>query len=158
MKNMIKAFPFVILFILISVIIFFLIAITVPEIFEKCSDFEKSLPKYLDKAEYCDGGFGDFTEYSEYYYAKDKIAEFQNNGYFKLVEDKDIEHITRYFKHFENNIESFKYKDKYNFHTSQIKENDYFYIKNKSDTEFTNYDVYYVDTNKNVMYFIHFNI
>ena len=158
MKYLTKALPWIILIILLTAIVFFVIALTAPDVVEKFSDFEKSLPQYSDKAEYCEGSFGDFTEYSEYYYMSDKISEFQNNGYFKKVTEDDAEYIKGYFEHFENNLDFFEYKDKYNFHTSQIKENDYFYINNKSDMEFGNYDVYYVDTSKNIMYFIHFNI
>ena len=148
---------------LISLILFLgivvcLVGIAVPDVFEKFDDFNKKLPEYSDKVEYCDGGFGDFMEYREYYYTKDKITEFQNNSYFKKSSAENINDIKSYFHNFEQSLNFFEYKNKYNFNKLNIKTNDYFYIKTKTDNPYNNYDVYYVDTEKCIMYYIHLNI
>lgn len=129
-----------------------------PILSEAINDFNQHLPKYLDKVEYVDGGFGDFTKYKEYYYSEDNILEFKNSKYFKKVYEHDIETLNGYFKHFEDYIYFFEYKEKYNFNKSQIKTDDYFYIESKDDYSYDNYDVYYVDMEKCIMYYIHSNI
>ena len=138
---------------LITTIVFSMIFI--PSIGEGFSDFERNLPKYTDKIEYIDGGFGDFTEYKEFFYEKNVVSEFDNNKYFKKVDENDIATINGYFEHFEKSLQFFQHKENYEFHKSQIKENDYFYIESK---ESYIYDVYYVDMEKCIMYYIHSNI
>ena len=135
--------------------IFVGLAVTISELTD---DFNRNLPKYSDKVEYIEGGFGDFQEYKEYYYSKDKIPEFENSKYFIKVDEDDIENIDGFFNHFENALQFFEYKEKYKFDRSQIKTGDYFYIKLKGNDLYDNYDVYYVDTKKCIMYFIHWNI
>ena len=139
--------------------IFLIFGALIPEISELTDDFNRNLPKYSDKVEYIEGGFDDFEEYKEFYYSKDKIAEFENSKYFKKVDEDDIENISGFFEYFENNILPYTdYKDKYKFDRSQIKTGDYYYIKTKYDNPYDNYDVYYVDTKKCIMYFIHSNL
>lgn len=145
-----------IVFVVISFILIVLISLPTPD--KKEIDFNRQLPKYFDKVEYIEGGFGDFTEYKEYYYSKDKISEFKNNNYFKQVDEGDAETLSGYFKHFEALLQFFDYKDEYRFDKSQIKANDYFYIESKGASPYDNYDVYYVDVEKCIMYFIHSNI
>ncbi len=145
-----------IVFVVISFVL--IVLISLPTLDKKEIDFNRQLPKYFDKVEYIEGGFGDFTEYKEYYYSKENISEFKSNKYFKQVDEAGIETISRYFNHFEALLQFFDYKDEYRFDKSQIKANDYFYIESKGDSPYDNYDVYYVDVEKCIMYFIHSNI
>ena len=112
----------------------------------------------MNKVEYTEGGFGDFTTYGEYYYNENSIEKFRNNKYFSEVDDSNIPDIKGYFENFEQILMFFEHKDKYTFDKTQIKEGDYFYIKTLYDEPYYNYDVYYVDTDKMIMYHIHNNI
>lgn len=143
---------------LFLITIIFLSLIFIPSISENLSDLERSFPKYTNKIEYIDGGFGDFTKYKEFYYEKTNICGFESNAYFKKVDKYDIVTINDYFIHFENSLQFFEHKENYKFDKSQIKENDYFYIESKGDYIYDNYDVYYVDMEKCIMYYIHSNI
>ncbi len=145
-----------IVFVVVTLIL--IVAVFLPTINETTNDFNRQLPKHLDKVEYVDGGFDDFTKYKEYYYSKENISEFKSNKYFKQVNESDIETIYGYFNNFEYSLRSLTYKNEYRFEKSQIKANDYFYIESKGDSPYDNYDVYYVDVEKCIMYFIHSNI
>lgn len=110
-----------------------------------------------EKYEYSDGGWGDFTNYSIYYFNAKSIKKFQKNTKYKKVTQSDIENIKSYFENFEEWLEWCDFKDKYTFNKdTQIKEGDYFYIYALSG--YDNYDLYYVDMEKYIVYFIHNNI
>ncbi len=74
--------------------------------------------------------------------------------------------LLSYFKNFEGRIEYSDFKKKYCFDTSQIKCGDYFFIYTLEDKsigqsvygKYDDYDVYYVDMEKCIMYYIHSNI
>ena len=125
-----------------------------------CNLQMSGMPRYERKEEYWGGGFQDYTDYCKYYYSESKIKEFETHSKFKKVSDSDIEKIRSYFEHFEEVVKFEDYSDKYDFDDSvQIKEGDYYYIFEKADyPKYGYYDVYYVDMNQRILYFIHFNI
>lgn len=110
-----------------------------------------------EKYEYSDGGWVDFTDYSIYYFNAKSIKKFQKNPKYKKVTQSDIENIKSYFKNFEEWLKWCDFKDKYTFNKyTQIKEGDYFYIYALNGHD--NYDLYYIDMKKCIVYFIHNNI
>ena len=72
----------------------------------------------------------------------------------------DIEEIKSYFEVFVERAETMYYYENYDFdYSTQVKEGDFFYIIEDSDCpKYGCYDVYYVDMNKRILYFIHSNI
>ena len=121
------------------------------------------MPKHKSKECYYGEGFRDYTDYCKYIYDEKSIAKFENHAKFKEVEETDIEFIKTHFVVFEDWIKDEEFYDKYDFdYLSQIKLGDYFYIYNKNGNDVfsdddINYDVYYVDMSKCILYFIHLN-
>ncbi|MCD8180022.1 MAG: hypothetical protein LUF26_00870 [Firmicutes bacterium] len=76
-----------------------------------------------------------------------------------MTED-DISVLNGYFSWFEDALRNVDFEDEYTFDKSaQINAGDYYYIYTKySDNPYSNFDVYYVDTDSNTLYFIHINI
>ncbi len=108
------------------------------------------------KSYYTSGSFRDYTDYCEYYFNSHSVQNYIKNSECKIVTQYDIENIKNYFDNFEEWLKWCDYKDKYTFDKdTQIKEGDYFYIDAPSG--YGNYNVYYVDIEKNIVYFIHNN-
>lgn len=158
MKSICKISAIVFSFVILCIALLCITAAFFPNISNYFNEFNRSLPKCMNKVEYTEGGFGDFTTYGEYYYNENSIEKFRNNKYFSEVDDSNISDIKEYFENFEQNLMFFDYKNKYTFDKTQIKKGDFFYIKTLYDEPFDNYDVYYVDTDKMIMYHIHNNI
>lgn len=134
--------------------------------FVGCSGNKISLPKYVSKESYHSEGIQDYTDYCKYLYDEEKISDFKKNSLFTSVEESDIEDIKNYFQHFEECIKEESFSDKYDFNCdTQIKVGDYFHIITKEGVnigdsfygKFDHYDVYYVDMEKRILYFIHSN-
>lgn len=118
-----------------------------------------SLPKYESKDFYTSGGWQDFTDYAKYTY--DDISEKQvsKSRYFKkIATDTDIDMILNYIDDFEGWVETCggELKENYDFDKTVICQDGYFYIK--SGSTLNNYDVYYFDLDKSILYFFHNNI
>ena len=126
----------------------------------------KGMPKYDSSECYYSEGFQDYTDYCKYYYNKTSIKEFENHNKFKKVTEQDIKNIKSYLENFTKWVENQKYYEHYDFDLSQIKAGDYCYINDKEGKpigqstyqKYENYDLYYVDMEKNILYFIHNNI
>ncbi len=125
-----------------------------------CNGKMSGMPRYERKEEYFGEGFRDYTDYCKYYYNASKIEEFETHSKFKKVSNSDIKEIRRYFENFEERVQSEKYYEKYDFDDSvQVKEGDYYYIFEKAGyPKYGYYDVYYVDMDKRILYFIHSDI
>jgi hypothetical protein len=125
-----------------------------------CNNKMSGMPKYESKECYYGDGFQDYTDYCKYYYTESTIKNFETSKKFKKVLDSDIEEIKSYFKDFEEWVKSTDYYEKYDFvYQTQVKDGDYFYIYEKPGYEkYGNYDLYYVDMDKLILYFIHSNI
>ena len=126
-----------------------------------------SLPKYDSEKCYWGEGFQDYTDYCKYYYDNESIKLFEDHPKFEKVTNSDIENIKSYFENFSEWVKEESYYEKYDFdYQSQIKEGDYVCIVTKEGKKigdgfygkFDNYNVYYVDMTKNILYFIHSNI
>ncbi len=130
--------------------------------------FETSifLPKYEDKECYYSDGFQDYTDYCKFFYKPGSVLEFENNKNFQKVTEEDVANIVGYIENFEGWMENQDFKDRYDFKMAQIKAGDYFAIVTKEGQpigqgyydKYEDYDVYYFDTNKNILYMFHNNI
>lgn len=132
-----------------------------------CNSNRVLLPDYIDKECYYGKEFRDYTDFCKYYYdSSDCIEKFKNHSEFSEVKNSDIDNIRSYFLDFETYVESQVYYDHYDFDCqTQIKEGDFFYITTKEGQsvgsshyeKFDSYDVFYMDTQKCILYFIHSN-
>lgn len=124
------------------------------------------MPRYDSSEMYYSDGFQDYTDYCKYFYNNKSVKKFVKNRKFTKVTEENIKNIKSYFENFEGWVDYQEYSDRYDFKLSQIKVNDYYYIIDKEGTpigtgvyeKFDSYDVYYVDMENNIMYFIHSNI
>ena len=125
-----------------------------------CSVEMSGMPKYESKECHYGEGFQDYTDYCKYFYNKETIKKFETHAKFKKVSDTNIDDIKGYFEDFTEWAKMEDYYDKYDFdYTTQIKNGDYFYIHIEPGYDkYGNYDVYYVDMTKHILYFIHTNI
>jgi len=86
---------------------------------------------------------------------------------------EDIERIKSYVENFQSVVDSVKQVEpeselvkKFSFNVEIIDENDYFYIKTREGSahsegkygKFDNYSVYFVDLEKNILYYFHCDI
>lgn len=131
-----------------------------------CNSNGPMLPKYNNKESYHSEGIQDYTDYCKYFYGEEKINDFKNNDSFTIVNESNIDTIKNYFQHFEEIIKEESFSDKYDFNCDkQIKLGDYFCIITKEGVnigdssygKFDYYDVYYVDMEERILYFIHSN-
>ena len=126
-----------------------------------------SLPRYESSDCYYGEGFQDYTDYCKYYFSKDSVVEnLEENKYFEIVNDNDIEEIKSYFENFKGWVEYEEFKDNYDFKYECIDTSDYFYIENKDTCEkykdypdkYSAYNVYFFDVQTKILYYIHSNI
>ena len=124
------------------------------------------LPASDEKNVYINNGFGDSAEYIEYHYNDKTINKMLSNIFLEEVTEDNMEIILSYFKNYEARIESLDFKHQYSFDISQIKCGDYCFIYTLEGKpigqsiyeRYDDYDVYYVDMEKCIMYYIHSNI
>ena len=147
-------------------IIFVAVALT---IFVKSYDkygINLTIPFCIERYSYSNSGFGDSTDYKEYHYTENGIKKFKQGRFFKKVKTEDTEKIRGYFDDYKSWVEMCDFYDKYTFDTECIKDGDFYYIYSLEGEpigdsaygKYDNYDVYYVDVEKRIMYFIHSNI
>ncbi len=122
---------------------------------------------YYDKEEHYDpNGFQDYTDYCKYFYNEKYDDKFKKNKLYSQVSEEDISNIISYFENFKEWMNLSNRSDEYDFSESSITQGDYVYIKTKEgekigDTyydKFDNYSVYFYDTEKHTLYYIHSNI
>ena len=127
-----------------------------------------SLGEYKKREYFTSGGFQDYTDYAKYYYTTVNITE---NIYFEKIEEDDFETINIHLDDFEMWIEAHKESDpskevvvNYDFNRDIIDVNDYIYIDseehtwNDGHTSLVNYNIYFFDTQTNILYYFHNNI
>ena len=119
---------------------------------------------YTGKEEHFDKeGFQDYADYCKYFY-KDAAA-FENNPDYRKVTERDIAGIKEYFDYFEMCMDGGR-ADEYDFDTGCMTSGDYVSIKTKEGIsdgnivygKLDNYNIYYFDTDSNILYYIHNNI
>lgn len=127
-----------------------------------------SLGKYEKREYFTSGGFQDFTDYAKYYYSSAEIAE---NPYLTKIQESDLATIEEYLDDFEQWIELIRQSGEssevvngYDFFRAWIDTDDYCYIDAEEHTwsdgytSLVSYDVYFYDTQTQVLYYFHNNI
>lgn len=122
-----------------------------------------SLGSYTSESVYSHGDWQDYIDYGKYRYESISV---ENNKYFQPVTEIDTESIQTYIANFEGCVEAIERNDQedtlvvnYDFDTSVISVDDYFYIYNDPDyPDFGNYKVYFFDAETNTLYYFHSNI
>ena len=129
-----------------------------------------TLGSYVSEEFYTSGGFQDYTDYAKYQY---ESVDFQDNEYFTVMNDGDIEKLNQYIDNFEdwvtvigNGNPTNELVIKYDFDRSVIDISDYYYIFDKMGTpigesayeQFECYDVYFFDSQTKILYYFHNNI
>ncbi len=113
-----------------------------------------------DSVYYTYGDFQDYIDYGEYYFNEETIKYFDKDKMYSTVTEDKIKMLKSYFTKFEDFLRLTDFEDKYTFDKDvQIDVGDYYYIhKEYEDKPYDNFDVYYVDMDCNVVYFVHANI
>lgn len=127
---------------------------------EKSDPVISSLGEYEDHVVYTYGEFQDYTDYGKYSYT----SAPKDNEYLKKV--TNTEDVKIYLDDYEDWIETHRENDPeadlvthYDFDRSIIDTEDYIYIESKyPDSPTFNYDIYFFDTQTNVLYYFHNNI
>ena len=133
-------------------------------LFTACAEKNDPVISAIGQYERCEvytsGGFQDFTDYGKYYYT----SVPKDNEYLKIVSDFEI--IEMYLDDYEGWIETVRENDPgsdlvthYDFDRSIIDWEDYIYIESKYvDSMLSSYNIYFFDTQSNVLYYFHNNI
>jgi hypothetical protein len=104
----------------------------------------------------------DSTDYAEYYYGEKATNIFENSHKYKRVTTLEIPELKSFFEDYSQAIVFREgYEDWFDFdYKIQLKENDYFVleIKDPSIDKYADYDIYYFDAEKSILYFFHTNI
>ena len=161
---------------LIKNITIYIFLITVVLSFSACKVPEDkvlvSLGKYKNNVYYTQGAFQDFTDYAKYYYDS---VDFTRNKYFNKIQELDLAKINEHLDNFESWIETFREDDpseeiveNYDFDRTIIDNEDYIYIDSEkktttwedgtTTTTLASYDVYFFDTQTQILYYFHNNI
>lgn len=125
-----------------------------------------SLGEY-EVVEYCSYGvFQDFTDYGKFTYENPDLI---NNEYLSLMTDDDIKELNRYLDNYDEWVDVIteeitddmtrKFSETYDFNRNIISNEDYCYIYSNPDyPEFSSYDIYFYDTETEILYYFHNNI
>ena len=127
-----------------------------------------SLGKYNDHVSYTAGEFQDCTDYAKYYYSSAPVAD---NKYLKKIRETDFDTINTHLDDFEGWIQAHKESDpsrevvvNYDFDRAIIDTEDYIYIDSEEHTwddgytRLVRYNIYFFDTQTQVLYYFHNNI
>ena len=128
----------------------------------------QSLGDYDDHVSYTYGAFQDYTDYAKYYFTE---ASVEDNDYFKPITETSFTEFEELLDDYESFVEAHRENDPehelvvhYDFDRTIIDFEDYLYIFSESTTwsdgysTITNYDIYFFDTQSQVLYFFHNNI
>lgn len=147
------------------------IAVFIFSLVTSCSPPEdivlNSLGEYEHSEYYTKGEFQDYTDYAIYYFSSAKLDE---NDYFHKLQQSDIDSLNEHLNDFEDWIELYREGDfseeivvNYKFDRSIVDEEDYIHIDSEKlrwddgSVSLVNYDIYFYDSQTNVLYFFHNN-
>ena len=104
----------------------------------------------------------DYTDYAEYYYGDNASKIFENNHKYKRVTTLDVPELKSFFEDYSQAIVFREgYEVWFDFdYKKQVKENDYFILEMRypSFGKYDDYDIYYFDAERSILYFFHTNI
>lgn len=122
-----------------------------------------SVGEYDAKQFWTHGEFQDYTDFGMYSYS---AASLGKNQYFTIVSETNRVTICEFIDDFEKWIDTIRNNDSddelvlnYSFDRAIIDTEDYFYIyEGENYSKFGCYDVWFFDTQTNVLYYFHNNI
>lgn len=127
-----------------------------------------SLGNFESKSYYSSGGFQDYTDYAKYCFTS---FDATKNQYLKRIQDDDLLTINMHLDDFEDWIKTIENGDSsnevvvnYDFDRSIIDTEDYIFIDSEEHTwsdghtSLVRYNIYFFDTQSNVLYYFHNNI
>ncbi len=122
-----------------------------------------SLGRWDEKKFYTSGGFQDFTDFGTYTFSD---ADPAKSPYFALLTEGDAETLSAFLDNFEDWIDSIRRSEPQNevvvhyaFDRGLMDTQDYFYIYEDPDyPKYGCYDVWFFDSQTNVLYYFHSNI
>jgi len=127
-----------------------------------------SLGEYEKKEFFTSGEFQDYTDYAKYYFTSVNVME---NKFLNKVQETDFAIINTHLDDYEEWIETIKNGEpsdevavNYDFDRRIIDEEDYIYIESEEHTwsngftALVNYDIYFFDTQTQVLYYFHNNM
>ncbi len=118
-----------------------------------CQNPEYILPSYEKKECFYGNGFQDYTDYFKYYYNVETINDYKNQANFKKVTSENINILQYYFSNFKDSVAVEQYFEEYDFdYQRQIKLDDYFLLVDKKG--YSDFELYYVDMEKCILYYI----
>ena len=116
-----------------------------------------SLGKYTDKTFYTCGGFQDFTDYAKYSFQSVDSKKLEDNAYFQPVSTGNMDTLLAFILDFEGWIgvhEGSELAANYDFQRDHIDPEDYFFLQGDLDS----YNLYFLDSQTNMLYYFHNNI
>lgn len=152
---------------LILLLVFFMIFYGFILYFEYQEDrIPKSLGNYKSKQSWVSEPSQDINEFRTYTYSS---AKPENSEYFSRLSQHDNAKLKGFITNFEGRIGFYESRDltsqdkklleHYNFDRSIIDGEDYFYIRLEyEDKPYWNYDVWFFDSQTNILYYFHSNI
>ncbi len=149
--------------IIVLLIVIIIVLLNIPDKLYYKDSLIMSLPDYKDNDCYFYGENKDYTDYCKFYFKKNIEESIKENKKFVKVDSDNISLVKEYFDNYNEVVKNADFFDKYDFDISQIEENDYVYILDKSNEnesleKFDFYNLYYYDASKNIVYYIHNNI
>lgn len=127
-----------------------------------------SLGAYKSREFFTSGGFQDYTDYAKYAYTS---ANISGNKYLKQIREEDRDEINRHLDDFEEWIEIIEDSEpsnevvvNYDFDREIIDEEDFIYIDSEEHTwsygytSLVRYNIYFFDTQTQILYYFHNNI
>lgn len=127
-----------------------------------------SIGRYESREFFTSGGFQDYTDYAKYHFGDVDVA---GKAYLKKIQESDLSAIDEHLEDFEGWIEIIRGTDEsnevvvnYDFDRSIIDLDDYIYIDSEEvtwsdgQTSLVRYNIYFFDTQTQVLYYFHNNI
>ena len=146
--------------ILLTVLTLALTACTGPT---RQDDVLSTLGQYEFRHFYTSGGFQDYTDFALYTYA---AANLEHNPYFAPLTPADSETLSAFIDDFEDWIDTIRRSDPdnevavhYAFDRKRLDPEDWFYLyEDPIYPKFGCYDLWFYDSQSNVLYYFHNNI
>jgi hypothetical protein len=113
---------------------------------------------YIDCEEYFEDGWMDYTDYCLYFYTPKDDALFQNSSHYQKLSNNKMSELQSFLKDY-NECIVFRegYRDWYDFDSMSLSLDDYYILQvnQKDGDKYHNYDIYYYDTSKHILYYFH---
>ena len=111
------------------------------------------IPKgYANKENYTNANIGQFNNTFQFsIYKYEKRPNLKNNQFLKPVSN-NLEELENLLTRFEQEIENYDFKDKYDIQLEDISTDDYAYIDYRI-SEKEQFSIYFFDTSQNILYY-----